>query len=106
MGQIVNSTRKEEEVQEMFSRYIGEKESKNGSKRNDISTGSVLKELNKDGEFMAIFREFVKYEQMIVDFAMDMHQKQYEAVNKVLIDPVLVWYDLIWLTSLYISVCM
>jgi len=82
MGQIVNSTRKEEEVQEMFSRYIGEKESKNGSKRNDISTGSVLKELNKDGEFMAIFREFVKYEQMIVDFAMDMHQKQYEAVKK------------------------
>mmetsp|Transcript_7580 Transcript_7580/g.10946 ORF Transcript_7580/g.10946 Transcript_7580/m.10946 type:complete len:457 (-) Transcript_7580:27-1397(-) len=82
MGQIVNSTRKKEEVQEMFSRYIGEKESKNGSKRNDISTGSVLKELNKDGEFMAIFREFVKYEQMIVDFAMDMHQKQYEAVKK------------------------
>eukprot|EP00985_Skeletonema_marinoi_P007301 scaffold3200_cov106-Skeletonema_marinoi.AAC.10 len=82
MGQIVNSTRKEEEVQEMFSRYIGEKESKNGSKRNDISTGSVLKELNKDGEFMALFREFVKYEQMIVDFAMDMHQKQYEAVKK------------------------
>eukprot|EP00985_Skeletonema_marinoi_P027496 scaffold22666_cov97-Skeletonema_marinoi.AAC.1 len=82
MGQIVNSTRKEEEVQEMFSWYIGEKESKNGSERNDISTGSVLKELNKDEEFMAIFREFVKYEQMIVDFAMDMHQKQYEAVKK------------------------
>ena len=82
MGQIVNSTRKEEEVRELFSRYIGEKESKNGSKRKDISTGSVLKELNKDEEFMAIFREFVKYEQMIVDFAMDMHQKQYEAVKK------------------------
>ena len=31
---------------------------------------------------MTIFREFVKYEQMIVDFAMDMHQKQYEAAKK------------------------
>eukprot|EP00984_Skeletonema_dohrnii_P004126 scaffold1433_cov128-Skeletonema_dohrnii-CCMP3373.AAC.10 len=90
MGHIVTSTRKEEEAQAMFSRYIGEEVSRNVSKRKGISTGSVLKELNKDEEFMAIFREFVKYEQMIVDFAMDMHQKQYEAVNKVLMDPVLV----------------
>eukprot|EP00986_Skeletonema_menzelii_P006680 scaffold2532_cov79-Skeletonema_menzelii.AAC.41 len=37
-----------------------------------------VKELNKDDEFMLIliFREFVKYEQTIVDFAMEMHQKQ------------------------------
>ncbi|KAK1744638.1 hypothetical protein QTG54_005171 [Skeletonema marinoi] len=90
MGHIVTSTRKEEEVRAMFSRYIGEEVSRNVSKRKGISTGSVLKELNKDEEFMAIFREFVKYEQMIVDFAMAMHQKQYEAVNKVLMDPVLV----------------
>jgi len=82
MGHIVTSTRKEEEARAMFSRYIGEEVSRNVSKRKGISTGSVLKELNKDGEFMAIFREFVKYEQMIVDFAMDMHQKQYEAVKK------------------------
>jgi len=82
MGHIVTSTRKEEEARAMFSRYIGEEVSRNVSKRKGISTGSVLKELNKDEEFMAIFREFVKYEQMIVDFAMDMHQKQYEAVKK------------------------
>ena len=55
--------------------------SRNVSKKKSISTGSVLKELNKDDEFMVVFREFVKYEQMIVDFAMDMHQKQYEAVT-------------------------
>ena len=90
MGHIVTSTRKEEEARAMFSRYIGEEVSRNVSKRKGISTGSVLKELNKDEEFMAIFREFVKYEQKIVYFAMDMHQKQYEAVNKVLMDPVLV----------------
>eukprot|EP00984_Skeletonema_dohrnii_P004120 scaffold1433_cov128-Skeletonema_dohrnii-CCMP3373.AAC.4 len=82
MGHIVTSTRKEEEARAMFSRYIGEEVSRNVSKRKGISTGSVLKELNKDEEFMAIFREFVKYEQMIVDFAMAMHQKQYEAVKK------------------------
>ena len=43
----------------------------------------MLKELNKDDEFMLIliFREFVKYEQTIVDFAMEMHQKQYDAVT-------------------------
>eukprot|EP00985_Skeletonema_marinoi_P015494 scaffold8021_cov79-Skeletonema_marinoi.AAC.8 len=90
LGHIVTSTRKEEEVRAMFSRYIDEEVSRNVSKRKGISTGSVLKELNKDEEFMAIFREFVKYEQMIVDFAMAMHQKQYEAVNKVLMDPVFV----------------
>ena len=75
------SARKEEEVQGLFSRYIGEEVSINSSKRKSISTGSVLKELNKDDEFMVVFREFVKYEQLIVDFAMDMHQKQYDAVQ-------------------------
>ena len=55
--------------------------SRNVSQKKSISTGSVLEELNKDDEFMVVFREFVKYEQMIVDFAMDMHQKQYDAVT-------------------------
>ena len=82
MGQIVTSAKEEEDLHDLFSRYSGEKESKNGSERKSISTGSVLKQLNEDDEFMTIFREFVKYEQMIVDFAMDMHQKQYEAVQK------------------------
>jgi len=84
LGQIVTSASKKEKVQNFFSRYTDEDEPRkeNGSSRGSISTGSVLKELNKDDEFMAIFREFVKYEQRIVDFAMDMHQKQYEAVKK------------------------
>lgn len=83
MGQIDTSARKEEEEeQDLFSRYIGEEVTRNVSNRKGITTSSVLKELSKDDAFMAIFREFVKYEQMIVDFAMDMHQKQYEAVKK------------------------
>lgn len=83
LGQIVSSARKEEEVQDFFSRYTGEDEpKKNGSNRGDISTGSVLKELEKDEEFMVIFREFVKYEEMLYDVAMDMHEKQYEAAKK------------------------
>jgi len=83
LGQIVDSTSKKKEVQDFFIRYTGEDAPKaNSSKRGSISTDSVLKDLNKDKKFMTIFREFVKYEQMIVDFAMDMHQKQYEAVKK------------------------
>ena len=83
LGQIVDSASKKEEVQDFFSRHTGEDAPKeNRSNRGSISTDSVLKELNKDNKFMTIFREFVKYEQMIVDFAMDMHQKQYEAAKK------------------------
>ena len=82
-GQTVDNASKKEEVQDLFSLYTGEDVPKaNRSHRGSISTDLVLKELNKDGKFMATFREFVKYEQMIVDFAMDMHQKQYEAVKK------------------------
>ncbi len=81
MGSIVTSA-KEEDLRDLFLRCSGGKVSKNGSKRKSFSTGSVLKALNEDDEFMTIFRQFVKYEQMIVDFAMDMHQKQYEVVQK------------------------
>ena len=81
LGHTGTSASKEEEVKGLFSRYIGGEVSRNVSKKKSISTGSVLKELNKDDEFMVVFREFVKYEQMIVDFAMDMHQKQYDAVT-------------------------
>ena len=83
LGQIVDGESKKEEVQDFFSRHTGEDVPKeNRSNRGSISTDSVLKDLNKDKKFITIFREFVKYEQMIVDFAMDMHQKQYEAAKK------------------------
>ena len=82
MGQSVTGAREEVELHDLFSLYTGEKRSENGSTRSDISTGSVLKELNKDDDFMKDFRDFVRYEQMIVDFAMDMHQKQLEVVQR------------------------
>ena len=83
LGQIVSSARKKQEVQDFFSKYTSEHEPKaNGSNRGDISTGSVLKELEKDEDFMTIFREFVKYEELIYKTALDMHEKQYEAVKK------------------------
>ena len=81
MGHVGTSARKEEEVKGLFSRFVGEEVLRNVSKRKSISTGPVLKELNKDDEFMVVFREYVKYEQMIVDFAMEMHQKQHNAVT-------------------------
>ena len=81
LGHVGTSAKKEEEVKGLFSRYIGGEVSRNGSQKKSISTGSVLEELNEDDEFMVVFREFVKYEQMIVDFAMDMHHKQYDAVT-------------------------
>ncbi len=84
LGQIVSSARKKQEVQDFFSKYTSERElqAKNRSNRGDISTGSVLKELKKDEEFMTIFREFVKFEELIYKTALDMHEKQYEAVKK------------------------
>ena len=60
---------------------VGTEVIRNVSQKKSVSTGSVLKELNKDDDFMVVFREFVKYEQMIVDFATDMHQMQYDAVT-------------------------
>ena len=45
-----------------------------------MSTSAVMEELAKDEEIMKLFREFVKYEQMITDFAWSMHNMQYEAV--------------------------
>ncbi len=82
LGQIVSSATKKQEVQDFFSHYTGKDEPKaNGSSRGDISTGPVLKELEKDEEFMTTFREFVKYEELIYKTALDMHEKQYEAVK-------------------------
>ena len=83
LGQFVSSARKKQEVQDFFSEYTSEHEpkAKNGSNRGDISTGSVLNELEKDEEFMMIFSEFVKYEELIYKTALDMHEKQFEAVK-------------------------
>ncbi|KAL9183886.1 hypothetical protein ACHAXT_004742 [Thalassiosira profunda] len=81
-----SSDQREERVQDIFDEYILDDEKndeegvrKNVSERDDgVSTGSVLAELKKDAEFMTTFKEYVKYEQMITDYAWRMHSMQYE----------------------------
>ena len=81
MGQSASSATKKDTVHDLFSRYsFGKDTARNVSKKKGITTTSVMNELMKDDDSMTIFREFVKYEQLIVDFAMDMHLKQHEAV--------------------------
>jgi hypothetical protein len=54
----------------------------NVSVRNGVSTELVLQELMKDEDFLPIFQEYVKYEQIIHEFALKMHMMQYaEAVT-------------------------
>ncbi|KAL7460322.1 hypothetical protein ACHAXS_000783 [Conticribra weissflogii] len=55
---------------------------RNSSAERGVSTSLVLEELRKDEEFMQLFAEFVKYEQMIVDFGWKMHLMQYEEYKK------------------------
>ena len=50
----------------------------NVSVRNGVSTELVLQELRKDEDFLPIFQEYVKYEQIIHEFALKMHMMQYE----------------------------
>ena len=52
---------------------------KNKSK---LSSSDVLAELEKDEDFMKVFREYVKYDDMIYKFALDMHMHQYESFLK------------------------
>lgn len=58
------------------------KEKINLSERDGVSTALVLGELKKDDDFMPIFQEYVKYEQMINDFATEMHQMQFEEAKQ------------------------
>eukprot|EP00571_Detonula_confervacea_P003597 CAMPEP_0172315470 /NCGR_PEP_ID=MMETSP1058-20130122/25291_1 /TAXON_ID=83371 /ORGANISM="Detonula confervacea, Strain CCMP 353" /LENGTH=459 /DNA_ID=CAMNT_0013029551 /DNA_START=113 /DNA_END=1489 /DNA_ORIENTATION=- len=77
------SEQREEWVDELFEEYApddvevkdDDEESSNNdvrmnvSERDGVSTASVLEELKKDVEFMLIFEEYIKYEQLITDFA-------------------------------------
>jgi len=43
-----------------------------------LSSSSVLAEVEKDEEFMKLLREFVKFDDKVYRFALDMHMRQYE----------------------------
>ena len=75
MSEPVKVKKKKSKV--CFLRYIGGEVSRNVSQKKSISTSSVFERVEwRWREFMVVFREFVNQEQMIVDFAMDMYQKQ------------------------------
>lgn len=68
-----------EEKIEQLERYT------NGTKHNEsnkVSTASVVEELKKDTDFMPVFDEYVKYERMINDYAMNMHLMQYSQMKQ------------------------
>ncbi|KAL3823858.1 hypothetical protein ACHAXA_004130 [Cyclostephanos tholiformis] len=81
-GNYDNERSTEEETEEngMISRP---KERFNLSERNGVSTAVVLQELKKDDDFMQIFQEYVKFEQMIHDFAWEMHKLQLEEATQI-----------------------
>jgi hypothetical protein len=41
------------------------------------STSAILEELRRDQKFFQKFQEFVKYDQIIYDFALELHERQY-----------------------------
>jgi len=53
---------------------------KTNKSNNKLSTSAVIAELAKDADHMERFKEYVKYEQRITDFAWRMHKLQYEVV--------------------------
>lgn len=79
------SDERRDAMKEMFDEYTNtttgdsnKNAVKNPSTMGVISTSSVMTELEDDADFMTEFKEYVKYEQMVVDFAWKMHVMQYE----------------------------
>jgi hypothetical protein len=78
-----DSERTTEEEEEENDRIIRRpKEKFNLSERDGVSTALVLQELKKDADFIPIFQEYVKFEQMINDFAWVMHKMQFEEATQ------------------------
>lgn len=82
-----SSEEREEYANEFFDEYIPsssdeseEVPRENVSQMGSISTSSVMAELKRDKTFMEQFVEFLKYEQIIVDFALKMHHIQFDLV--------------------------
>lgn len=74
---LTNATQKDEELLNTH----GTNKTLNVSRKGHVSTSSVLDELKKDSQFMSTFKEHVKYEKMITDYAMNMHLMQHEQIQ-------------------------
>ena len=74
-----------QEMNSLFQHYgMGDTEGKRKDKvmhnKSKFSTSSILTELKKDVDFFPLMVEYVKYDQMIVDFATKIHLLQYKAL--------------------------
>ena len=50
--------------------------------RSPVSASALLEHLRKDEEFYGKLLEYVKYEQQITDFALDVHVRQHESIRQ------------------------
>lgn len=75
-----SSTKEKKEVERENENKTATTIRMNISQRGSISTSSVVAELKKDAAFMPVLREFLKYELIVVDFALKMHHMQYDLV--------------------------
>jgi hypothetical protein len=77
---------------ELFDRYAGgggrrntttatpTRNTSTRTKRNQSGSSKLLKQLQDNADFYPQLLEYVKYEQEITDFAMRLHQRQYQAI--------------------------
>jgi hypothetical protein len=74
-------TNASKEQEDLLDEQVTSK-SLNVSKKGGVTTSTVREELEKDAEFMSTFEDYVRYEKMINDFAMNMHLLQHEQLIK------------------------
>lgn len=76
----------EEGLTDPMFEYFGKKDA-NGTRRDvavnrsPISTAQVVSELEKDEDFMKLIRGYLKWEDMLYRFALEMHMRQYESIQ-------------------------
>jgi hypothetical protein len=80
--------RKRERRQRQLQEQHGNSSSSSSSSRKlvawnqgKISTTEVLAELKEDTDFFKIFVEYIKYEHMVYEFALDIHKLQYSEIK-------------------------
>jgi len=73
-------------VNKLFFQYGMRREGQQNKQKNrsrSVSTLSVIQELKKDEKFYEKFLKYVKYDQMVNDFAREIHFLQYQAFLKI-----------------------
>merc|ERR1740139_696836 len=73
---------REKQFPKLFEEEEGEENRSNtaGYGLGDITTSVIVDELKTDKEFFELLNEYVKYERMIYEFGLKMHEQQYAAL--------------------------